>query len=226
MTTAPARQPQLTREIIVDAAEALFEASRREDFSLRELGDQLGVHATAVYRHFKDKRELLQAVADRTLVGVAGAGADFEDPFAAAEAVCVALRTALLQRPSAARVLSQGPTRQPNETALTERLLGFMLRAGLSPEDSIDAYHALIEYAVGSAVIDQPLASLTDDERSEVYRRWRGDYLGLDEKDFPHLVALAPRMYRDASNQFTFGLTAMLEALRARNESSGQSCQS
>lgn len=216
MTTVPARQPQLTRERIVDAAEALFETGRREDFSLRELGDQLGVHATAVYRHFKDKRQLLQAVADRTLAGVAGAGADLDDPFAAAEAVCLALRTALLQRPSATRVLSQGPTRQPNEIALTERLLGLMRRAGLSPEDSIDAYHALIEFAVGSAVIDQPLASLTDDERAAVYRRWRGDYLGLDEKSFPHLVALAPRMYRDASDQFTFGLTAMLEALRAR----------
>jgi TetR/AcrR family transcriptional regulator, tetracycline repressor protein len=216
MTPLPARQVQLTRDIIVDAAEALFDDGGREDFSLRELGEQLGVHATAVYRHFKDKRQLLQAVADRTLVGVGNAGAGVEDPFAAAAAVCQSLRSALLQRPSAARVLSQGPTRQPNEVALTERLLGLMQGAGLSPEDSIDAYHALIEYTVGSAIIDQPLASITDEERAEVYRRWRADYLGLDENDFPHLVRLAPRMYRDASSQFTFGLTAMLDALRAR----------
>lgn len=219
MTSASTRQVQLTRDIIVDAAEALFEEGRREDFSLRELGDQLGVHATAVYRHFKDKRQLLQAVADRTLVGVANAGDGVTDPFGAAAAVCQALRAALLNRPSAARVLSQGPTRQPNEVALTERLLGLMQSAGLSPEDSIDAYHALIEYTVGSAVIDQPLASLTEEERAEVYRRWRADYLGLDEGEFPHLVALAPRMYRDASNQFTFGLSAMLDALRGRAQS-------
>jgi TetR/AcrR family transcriptional regulator, tetracycline repressor protein len=216
MTRSPARQVQLTREIIVDAAEALFDDGRREDVSLRELGDRLGVHATAVYRHFKDKRQLLQAVADRTLAGVAGAGGGVKDPFLAAAAVCEALRAALLQRPSAARVLSQGPTRQPNEVALTERLLSLMQRAGLPAEDSIDAYHALIEYTVGSAIIDQPLASMTDGERAETYRRWRADYLGLDERDFPHLVKLAPQMYRDASNQFTFGLTAMLDALRAR----------
>ena len=216
MSSAPTRPVPLTREIIVDAAQTLFDDGPREDFSLRELGDRLGVHATAVYRHFKDKRQLLQAVADRTLVGVADAGRDATEPFAAAGAVCQALRAALLQRPSAARVLSQGPTRQPNEVALTERLLGLMRSAGLSPEDSIDAYHALIEYTVGSAVIDQPLASLSDEERADVYRRWRADYLGLDEREFPHLVALAPRMYRDASNQFTFGLTAMLDALRAR----------
>ena len=185
----------LTAERIVDAAARVYDRGG-DDFSLRELGAELGVHPTAMYRHFRDKQEILLAVA--------------------AGLITRSLRKALLTRPSAARVLSSGPARQPNELELSDRLLGCLRAGGLGDLDAVDAYHTLIEYAVGSAVIDHPLWSLENDDRQATYRRWRADYLGLDASQYPNLVELAPRMYHDASDQFSYGLALILDSLQAK----------
>jgi AcrR family transcriptional regulator len=183
--------------------------------SLRDLGARLGVHATAVYRHFPDKHELMCAVADRTLEGLGDAAPDVEDPAEALVAVLGALRQRLLSRPAAARVLAQGPTRRANEVALTERLLGLLTALGLDATDAARGYHALIELTVGSAVIDQPVDALGA-ARASTYDRWRADYLGLDAARFPHLVALAPHLYRGAGEDFAFALGLLVEALARR----------
>lgn len=206
----------LSADEIVAAAWELSRGGDTDAVSLRELGATLGVHPTAVYRHFRDKGELMSAVADRTLEGVAAAGDDAADPRAAVAAVLRALRRTLLSRPAAARVLAQGPTRRANEIALTERLLGLLRAIGLGDDDAVLGYHALVELTVGSAVIDQPLDALPPHERAETYGRWRADYRGLDADRYPHLVALAPRMYGGAGGHFEFGLGLLLDALARR----------
>ena len=183
--------------------------------SLRDLGARLGVHATAVYRHFPDKHELMCAVADRTLDGLADVARDVEDPVEALVAVLAALRQRLLSRPAAARVLAQGPTRRANEIALTERILGLLTALGLDGADAARGYHAVVELTVGSAVIDQPVDALGA-ARAATYDRWRGDYLALDPARFPHLTGLAPHLYRGAGEDFAFALRLLVEALARR----------
>ena len=69
---APARRPKpLTPERIVDAALTL--ANARGDFSMRALGSGLRVDPMAIYRHFRDKDALLDAMVDSLL-------AEFEPP--------------------------------------------------------------------------------------------------------------------------------------------------
>ena len=183
--------------------------------SLRDLGARLGVHATAVYRHFPDKHELMCAVADRTLDGLADVAQDVEEPVEALVAVLAALRERLLSRPAAARVLAQGPTRRANEVALTERVLGLLRALGLDDGDAARGYHAVVELTVGSAVIDQPVDALGA-ARAATYDRWRADYLGLDPAAFPHLTRLAPHLYRGAGEDFAFALRLLVEALARR----------
>ncbi len=52
-----------TRDRIIEAAYSQFE--RTGDVSMRKLGDSVGVTATALYHHFKDKKQLMDAVAER-----------------------------------------------------------------------------------------------------------------------------------------------------------------
>jgi TetR/AcrR family transcriptional regulator, tetracycline repressor protein len=214
MTRAP-----LTVDSIVAAAWELSHGGDAEAVSLRDLGASLGVHPTAIYRHFRDKHELMCAVADRTMAGVADAADGVEEPRAALTAVLLALRATLLAHPAAARVLAEGPTRRSNEVALTERMLALLRTLGLADEDVVEGYHALIELTVGSAVIDQTVHALPDDERERTYRHWRADYLGLDADRFPHLVELAPRMYGHAAGDFAFGLNLLLDSLARRASS-------
>ncbi len=206
------RRP-LSAEVILDTATALLDEGRQE-FSLRELGAALGVHNTAFYRYFRDKNELLRAAADRILSPVADSAAGIDDPLDGVIAMITALRAVLLGRPAAARVLALGPARQIHELRLTEALLRLLQDAGLSEPISVHAYHALIEFGVGSSVIDQQMASLSPDVRSATYREWRSDYLRLDAAQFPRLRSCAELMYHDADEQFHFGLDLMVESLR------------
>ncbi|WP_088318996.1 TetR/AcrR family transcriptional regulator [Kineosporia sp. R_H_3] len=214
MSDRTRRAPLSADEIVAVAWE--MSGGDADAVSLRDLGARLGVHPTAVYRHFPDKHELMCAVADRTLAGVCDVADGVADPVEALVAVLSALRGRLLSRPAAARVLAQGPTRRVNEVTLTERLLGLLRALGLPDADVARGYHAVVELTVGSAVIDQPVDALDAPGRAATYERWRADYLALDADRFPALVALAPALYRGAGEDFEFALRLLLEALARR----------
>ena len=60
----PAR-PRLDRERILDAAEAIASSEGVGKLTMRRIGAELGNDPTAVYRHFRNKQELLVHLADR-----------------------------------------------------------------------------------------------------------------------------------------------------------------
>ncbi len=60
------KRAQLDREVIVSAAIDL--AAAGEAVTFRSLGTALGADPTAVYRHFRDKEELMQVVVDRLIL--------------------------------------------------------------------------------------------------------------------------------------------------------------
>jgi AcrR family transcriptional regulator len=53
------------RGALIDAGMHRLETHPRDELGLRELARDLGVSASAVYRHFPDKAALLRAIADR-----------------------------------------------------------------------------------------------------------------------------------------------------------------
>jgi TetR/AcrR family tetracycline transcriptional repressor len=58
----PKGQPPLTVERIVDAALALIDESGLDAFTMRRLGDRLGVDPMAVYHHLPNKGAVIEAV--------------------------------------------------------------------------------------------------------------------------------------------------------------------
>jgi AcrR family transcriptional regulator len=207
---------RLTREAILDGCVQLV-AAEGESFTLARLGEHLGVDATAVYRHYRDKDDLLRAVADRVLWSVT-----VELPDRGSEAgwravvteICVRLRCVHLVHPTLAALARSGPPLEVNEFDLTERLLAELRSAGLTPTLAALAYHALIELAVGSAVLDAPLARLDPGERGRVYRRWQSAYRVLDPTRYPVSVDLAESLYAgSAEERFTFALERLLDGI-------------
>ena len=69
--TQEASSPARTR--ILDAADALLSEEGPAGFSMRKAAGKLGLTATAIYGHFKDKDELLAAVLDRRFAAAASA---------------------------------------------------------------------------------------------------------------------------------------------------------
>src|SRR6266508_4504345 len=66
---APGR-PGLTREAVVARALEIGTAEGLEAVSLRHLAQELGVTPMALYRHVRDKQDLINAMTDAVLEGI------------------------------------------------------------------------------------------------------------------------------------------------------------
>jgi AcrR family transcriptional regulator len=206
----------LTRESIVDACLTLVEAEGEDRLTLRRLGEALGTDPTAIYRHFRDKDDLMRAIADRLHGSVL---VDLPDgPWeVVVREICLRLRRAHLDRPALAAHVRTGPPLHDNEFALTEVVLRHLVDAGFPARDAALAYHALIELTVGSAALDAPMAALDADERVARYGAWRRTYAALDESVYPTSVAVASHLYDGSADaRFAFALDTLLTGLATR----------
>ena len=200
---------RLNRDVICRAAQELLIAGDADSFSLRALGDHLGVDPTAFYRHFADKEDLLREVGDRALAPATKGFDSTDDPADDIRRLCLGLRRALLKNQVALSITSQGPTRHVNELRITEILLDALLRAGLDHKPAVLAYHVFIEFTVGSAALDAPLAANAADRRA-TYQRWRTDYRELPAAEYPAISILGSKLYPSSDDVFAMGLDALI----------------
>jgi AcrR family transcriptional regulator len=212
---------RLTRARIVAAVTDLLEHGGVDAVSTRTIGEALDVHPTALYRHFRDMDELLREAADGILAGIADGpgGAGEGEPGNALEAVaalCLRLRAVLMSHPGAAQVMATGPARMPNERVFTEKMLGLLSEAGLPDPEVTLAYHALIEYVVGSAAIDTAGTSDSPEDVEARHRLWRAAYFAAPPAEFPHTTRLAALLYPSLDEQFAFGIAVLIAGLRQR----------
>lgn len=211
------RPARLSRDAICEAAMDLLSRSDSADFTLRSLGRELGVDATAVYRHFADKDDLLLEVGDRSMAPVTRGFRATNDAVADIKRLCKKLRATLIKNPVVLPIVAAGPTRRDNELRITEIVLDALGRLGLTPKRRVIAYHAIIEYTLGSAWLDAPL-SVTLADRETTYRRWRDDYRQLDSGEFPATVSAAKDLYPSSNAVFEAGLDALLAGLTSKDQ--------
>src|SRR4051812_10655554 len=139
------RKP-LDRPQIVRAALALLDEVGLDGLTMRSLAEKLGVQAASLYRHVRDKEELLILLADEISnelpmieKPVAGDGQDWKG---ALVDMARRYRQALLSHRDGARLLAETWPAGPARLRQIEALLGLLVSAGFSPQDAIRAsYH-------------------------------------------------------------------------------------
>jgi len=216
------RPATLSRDRIVEAVVELLEEGNASGITTRTVGDALGVHHTALYRHFRDMDELLRVAADQILRDVVTETADLAAASSGLEALdevtnlCRRLRATLMSHPGAAQVMASRPSRSHNERRFTERMLALLMSAGFDEEQTALAYHALVEFVVGSAAIDSRTdgSSAADVERE--HEEWRKSYAHSSPDEFPTTASLASWLYPSQEVQFKFGLDLLVASLGAR----------
>ncbi|MBI4934053.1 MAG: TetR/AcrR family transcriptional regulator C-terminal domain-containing protein [Actinobacteria bacterium] len=211
------RPAALSRERIISAAVVLAARAGVDQLTVRALGDELGCDPTALYRHFRNMEELHRAVGDHFLADVDVAPRPRESWRTAVRRLCRELRQAQLRQPRLAVFVRSAPTRLQNEVAITEALLRELAKGGFRAPAAARAYHALIEFTVGSATIDAALASQPVATREATYRTWRSDYAALPADEFPAIAAVASHLYQgSADRRFDDALDALLAGLESR----------
>ena len=167
-TRPPKRRAPLTRERVLQAAVELADRGGIEALSMRKLGQELGVDAMALYRHVRDKDDLLDGLVE-VIVG------EIERPPRAATgrprcaSRSMAARRVMLRHPWARRVLEERGTGRPGVLWPTSSPSSATLLDG---GFSIDlAHHAL--HVLGSRIFGFNQDLFEDSGRAPDPRRRR-----------------------------------------------------
>ncbi|OPG04408.1 hypothetical protein B1L11_37765 [Microbispora sp. GKU 823] len=131
MLMPPRRTVALSQELIVTACLELVESGGPGALTFRNIGRRLGVDATAVYRHFRDKDDLVRALADRLYEEALAGFAPGEDWLDTLRDAAMRVYRAFAGHPQAAVLAASRSTRREAEINAIEVLLDALRQGGL-----------------------------------------------------------------------------------------------
>ncbi|WP_331772293.1 TetR/AcrR family transcriptional regulator (plasmid) [Embleya sp. NBC_00888] len=208
---------QLTPEAIIDASLRIAARGSSDAFTIRRLGEELGTDPTAIYRHFRDKDELLLSVADRTLGEVLDSIPDGLDWRGRLRALADGSLAVALKYPVVASTMASRTTRRPNEFRVVELILGMVTEAGLDGADAALHYRMVGDSLL--AYVGQRAAYLLFDPevRASDESAWKIEYRLVDGRGFPHITRLGAELAEVSHDRiFHTRVEALITAIEQR----------
>jgi AcrR family transcriptional regulator len=182
---------------------------------MRQVASELGCTPMGIYRHVRDKDQLLVLLLDELARGLPR-GELPDAPRARVEAACVAMRDGLAEHPWVVEVLAQGDLIAPSILWLMEEIVAGFMACGLSAAQAADAYRAVWQFTVGELMIRRGLDRMAGLGRPPyvltVLTR-------VDADELPALAAVADQWAaaREKDN-YAIGLGALLDGLTGRQQ--------
>ena len=207
---APAR-PRLDRRRIV---EGLLEIGV-DQFSMHSLARHLGVSATALYRYFGSREELMAAAMDAFCEGleVPDAGAEWTEYL---RLLGRAFRRRLLEMPGAADYGAAIGPATPSAFGIVEAALGVLRRAGFTGIGAWRAYSLVVNHAFHSVQGQEHFESLVARNGPGGFRVFQ---LSDQERErFPELSRVVDAQHFDFELAFEEGLACIVAGILAEHE--------
>lgn len=206
----PARA-RLDRERILEAAEAVVQRVGVGRLTMRRIGAELGADPTAIYRHFRNKNELLITLADRLF----GTEIEVDPSLSWREQMKIELRHAMYRyrsHPDLAVLLAVQPDDTPSLQRIAERNLQTLTEMGLSDADAAMMFQIIENHVVGTGLYYAHVEA-AGDPRLRDPDAMRRVYAMLPADRFPHAVRVAPHLFPDLDASFDFGSDLILDAI-------------
>jgi AcrR family transcriptional regulator len=212
----PGREPRFTRDELARRALAILDAQGTEGLTMRALAAELGMGTMALYRYFPSKRELMDAA-----VEIAAPQIELPEPGAGdwkqqLGSLARELFDAGVRHPSLARERFGRPLMTPAAMRVTEAAIALLLRAGLSNNEAVAAFKALLLFALGAA------AAAASESKPEVREQASSRHTGAPAAELPAMAAVAEEFTAalGGDQAFELGLAALLDGfeLRTRRE--------
>ena len=208
-----ARRPPLTRERVLQVAVELADRGGIEALSMRKLGQELGVDAMALYRHVRNKDDLLDGLVE-VIVGQVEHPQGNGDWKATLRQRALAARRVMLRHPWARRVLEERGTGGPATLAYIESILATLRDGGFSIELAHHALHVLSSRIFGFSQDLFEEGTTTDPTPDEAAAQLRM------LAPYPRVIELAQAASHegvlgpcDDDVEFAFGLDLTLDGL-------------
>jgi AcrR family transcriptional regulator len=208
------RRARLSRERVLGAAVELADRGGIDALSMRKLGQVLRVDAMAIYRHVRDKDDLLDSMLGVVVGGIepTSAGTTWKD---ALREQAMAARSTMLRHPWARRVLEERGTGGPAAIAQIERVLAILLGGGFPLEL---AHHAL--HVLDSRIFGFSPALFDETGRPQPSPEETAELASVIAGRFPNVARLAGSVSHggalgacDDDVEFAFGLDLVLDGL-------------
>jgi AcrR family transcriptional regulator len=149
---AVGRPARLSRDALVDAAEAIVSSEGIDALTMRRLAEELGSSPMSLYRHVRDKDELLLLLIERRAAELELPALP-DDPRERLVTLFVLLFDALSRNPWIVEVLAKGDLVAPSVLPVIDRILEAFVAAGLTPGEAGRAYHVAWRYTVGELTV-------------------------------------------------------------------------
>jgi AcrR family transcriptional regulator len=217
--TAPLSRGELSRERILDAAEALIDREGDGALTFRRLGAELGVDPTAAYRHFRNKDDLLLALGDRLLGEAMTAGTDELPADADWRSILAtaahSLRNTLLRHPRLASLISVRITQGEHEAKAIENGLASLAGTGLSQREIVGVQRAFADTLLAWCAFSASYLGLPAEAKARDAAAWATTYSQLPTDEYPHIHAAQPH-FDEFDDTFDLALELMLDGIAAR----------
>jgi AcrR family transcriptional regulator len=211
------RRTPLSRQRVLRAAVDLADKGGIESLSMRNLAQELGVEAMSLYRHVRNKGDIVDGMVDLVFgeIGLPPTDADWK---AAMRLRAISARQVLARHRWAIGLMESRRTPGPATLQHHDAVLSCLRQAGFSIALAAHAYSALDSYIYGFALQQASLPFQTGEEAVEVADTIRRQF-PVDA--YPHLMEMAMRHVLqpgyDYADEFEFGLDLILDGLeRAR----------
>jgi AcrR family transcriptional regulator len=178
-------------EEILDTAAELLRTSDAESFSVRRLAAALGTDSSSLYRHFRNKTELLRAVADRVLLAAMDGYRPEGDWRQRVTALALRLHEAFGEQPQLAAVWGRYASGGTGSRLVMEELLQALRASGLPDEEVPVRYHRILILLAALITADAGIGTITPEEYEQGMEHFRVAVLGADPERFPALAHFA-----------------------------------
>jgi AcrR family transcriptional regulator len=202
---------RLDRRVILEAAERIVGTAGLRALTMRRIGTELGVDPTAVYRHFRNKEELLTCLAERMF----STEPEVDPSLSWQDQMRVHIRHAFDRyraHPDLGILLARQPDDLRPLVAITERTMELLVHgAGMSLKDAAEMDHMIENHVVGCglffAISDYRDPILTD--RAAMRRA----YALLPADEFPLSSSAASHLFPDPDDMFERTTDLLIDAI-------------
>jgi AcrR family transcriptional regulator len=185
---------------------------------MRTLGEQLGVGPMALYRHARNRDDIVDGIVD-LVFGEIGLPSSGEDWKTAMRERSLALRDALLRHRWAIGLMESRRNPGPANLRHHDAVIGSLRAAGFDMAMAAHAYSALDAYIYGFALTKMSLPFENTAEIAEVAQTMLEPF---PVNAYPNLAAFitehAMQPGYDYGDEFEYGLDLILEGLEAARD--------